>query len=48
MSRLKHMNKEIQKAKHEVDLEKAAELQYGKLPKLQKQLEIEGRQGQRR
>ena len=32
------MNKEIQKAQRSYDLEKAAELQYGKLPQLQKQL----------
>lgn len=35
------LNKEIQKAQHSYDLEKAAELQYGKLPQLQKQLEEE-------
>ncbi len=35
------MNKQIQKAKQNYDLEKAAELQYGELPKLQQQLEIE-------
>ncbi len=35
------MNKEIQLAQRNYDLEKAAELQYGKLPQLQKQLEIE-------
>ncbi len=35
------MNQEIQKAQHSYDLEKAAELQYGKLPQLQKQLEAE-------
>ena len=34
-------NKEIQKAQREYDLNKAAELQYGKLPQLQKQLEEE-------
>ncbi|WP_461811998.1 ATP-dependent chaperone ClpB [Faecalimonas sp.] len=32
------LNKEIQKAQRSYDLEKAAELQYGKLPQLQKQL----------
>ena len=32
------MNAEIQKAQREYDLNKAAELQYGKLPQLQKQL----------
>ena len=35
------MNKEIALAQRNYDLEKAAELQYGKLPQLQKQLEIE-------
>jgi len=35
------MNKEIALAQRNYDLEKAAELQYGKLPQLQKQLEVE-------
>ena len=35
------MNKEIALAQRNYDLEKAAEFQYGKLPQLQKQLEIE-------
>ena len=35
------VNKAIEKAQHSYDLEKAAELQYGKLPQLQKQLEQE-------
>ena len=35
------VNKQIQKAKQNYDLEKAAQLQYGELPKLQQQLEIE-------
>ncbi len=35
------MNKEIEKAQRSYDLNRAAELQYGELPKLQKQLEIE-------
>ena len=35
------MHKEIALAQRNYDLEKAAELQYGKLPQLQKQLEIE-------
>ena len=39
-----HINKQIQKAKQNYDLEKAAELQYGELPKLQQQLEIEEKQ----
>ncbi|MGN1267319.1 MAG: AAA family ATPase, partial [Dorea sp.] len=34
-------NKDIEKAQHAYDLQKAAELQYGKLPQLQKQLEAE-------
>jgi ATP-dependent Clp protease ATP-binding subunit ClpB len=35
------MNKQIEIAKRDYDLNKAAELQYGELPKLQEQLEIE-------
>ncbi len=35
------MNKEIELAKREYDLNRAAELQYGELPKLQQQLAIE-------
>jgi ATP-dependent Clp protease ATP-binding subunit ClpB len=35
------MNKEIELAKRQYDLNRAAELQYGELPKLQQQLEIE-------
>ena len=38
---IEQVNKDIEKAKHSYDLEKAAELQYGKLPQLQKQLEDE-------
>ena len=38
---IEDVNKQIQKAKQEYDLEKAAQLQYGELPKLQQQLEIE-------
>ena len=38
---IEQVNKEIQKAQQSYDLEKAAELQYGKLPQLQKQLEDE-------
>ena len=38
---IEQVNKYIEKAKHSYDLEKAAELQYGKLPQLQKQLEDE-------
>ena len=41
------MNKQIENAQQNYDLEKAAELQYGKLPQLQKQLEAGGRKGQR-
>ncbi len=38
---IEQVNKDIEKAKHSYDLEKAAELQYGKLPQLQKHLEDE-------
>ena len=38
---IEDINKQIQKAKQNYDLEKAAQLQYGELPKLQQQLEIE-------
>ena len=38
---IEDVNKQIQKAKQNYDLEKAAQLQYGELPKLQQQLEIE-------
>ena len=38
---IEDVNKQIQKAKQDYDLEKAAQLQYGELPKLQQQLEIE-------
>jgi ATP-dependent Clp protease ATP-binding subunit ClpB len=38
---IEDMNKQIEKAKQNYDLNKAAELQYGRLPKLQSQLEIE-------
>ena len=38
---IEDVNKQIQKAKQNYDLEKAAQLQYGALPKLQQQLEIE-------
>ena len=38
---IEDINKQIQKAKQNYDLEKAAELQYGELPKVQQQLEIE-------
>ena len=38
---IEDVNKQILKAKQNYDLEKAAQLQYGELPKLQQQLEIE-------
>ena len=38
---IEQVNKDIERAQHSYDLEKAAELQYGKLPQLQKQLEDE-------
>ncbi len=40
---IEDINKQIQRAKQNYDLEKAAELQYGELPRLQQQLEIEER-----
>ena len=41
---IEDVNKQIQKAKQNYDLDKAAELQYGGLPKLQQQLEVEEKQ----
>ena len=41
---IEDINKQIQTAKQNYDLEKAAELQYGELPKLQQQLEVEEKQ----
>ena len=38
---LEDANAELEKAQREYDLSKAAELQYGRIPELQKQLEIE-------
>ena len=38
---IEQVNKDIQMAQRSYDLEKAAELQYGRLPQLQKQLEME-------
>ena len=38
---IEQVNKDIERAQHSYDLEKAAELKYGKLPQLQKQLEEE-------
>ncbi len=38
---LEHLKGEIKQAQQNYDLEKAAELQYGRLPQVQKQLEIE-------
>ena len=39
--RIEGLNKEIEQAKRNYDLNKAAELQYGELPKLQQQLAVE-------
>ena len=39
--KIENLNKEIEKAQRNYDLNKAAELQYGELPKLQQQLAIE-------
>ncbi len=41
---IEQVNQDIQVAKQSYDLEKAAELQYGTLPRLQEQLEIEEKQ----
>ena len=38
---IENLNRQIQDAQQKYDLNKAAELQYGKLPQLQKQLEAE-------
>ena len=38
---IEYMNRQIQKAKNDYDLNRAAELQYGELPKLQQMLEAE-------
>ena len=38
---IEQVNRDIQKAQREYDLNKAAELQYGTLPQLQQQLEVE-------
>jgi ATP-dependent Clp protease ATP-binding subunit ClpB len=38
---IEEMNRQIQKAQSEYNLEKAAELQYGELPKLQEELDAE-------
>ena len=38
---IENLNKEIEKAQRSYDLNKAAELQYGELPKLQQQLAVE-------
>ena len=40
---IEDINRQIQKAKQDYDLEKAAQLQYGELPALTRQLEIEER-----
>ena len=39
--KIEDLNRQIQKAQSEYDLEKAAELQYGELPRLQEQLDAE-------
>ena len=44
---IEQVNKDIQKAQREYDLNKAAELQYGTLPQLQKQLEEEEEKGKK-
>ena len=44
VEKLQKLREQIQKAKQNYDLEKAAELQYGELPKLQQQLEVEEKQ----
>ena len=38
---IEDMNKEVEKAKQQYDLNRAAELQYGELPRLQQQLAVE-------
>ena len=38
---IEHINKEVEKSAARDDLNRAAELQYGELPKMQQQLEIE-------
>ena len=38
---IEDMNKQIQKAQRDYNLDEAARLQYGEMPKLQKQLKIE-------
>ncbi len=45
---IESVNKEIELAQREYDLEKVAQLQYGELPKLQQQLEIEEEKVQNR
>ncbi len=42
---IEDMNRQIQKAKNDYDLNRAAELQYGELPKLQQMLEAEEKKG---
>ena len=44
--RIEELNRQIESAEREYDLEKAAELKYGRLPQLQKQLTIEEQQVQ--
>ena len=45
-SEIEDVNRQIEKAKETYDLTKAAELQYGKLPQLQKELEEEDKQSE--
>lgn len=45
-SEIEDVNRQIEKAKETYDLTKAAELQYGKLPQLQKELEEEEKQSE--
>jgi len=44
--KIEEMNRQIEAAEQRYDLEKAAELKYGRLPELQKQLEAQERQAQ--
>ncbi len=47
-SEIEDINHQIEKAKEEYNLTKAAELQYGKLPQLQKELEEEEKQSEKK
>ena len=44
---IEQVNQEIQKAQHSYNLERAAELQYGKLPQLTKQIGGRGKESER-